>query len=370
MNTMQLGDIRERLTADSGNVTSRRPAKSPCGPHMAKRMRRAQYQQQHHVAAKPQGGVHRIGTYLLGAAVVLAVAVNAPAQEYDPPITPLVSNLLQPPGPDGIATFAGLRDRLYQAFRTGPNPGGYELKSIWLYVRNVHEHGRMTVEAGLYQGTLRGKPRVAALTRGQLKIFALNQWRAPANTFLEPNTRYVFVLDCTAGCATDSGAEIGVTRSPREDPGAEGGWIIEGHFGLRSAGTANWSENATEILRMRIKGRPSPFRAYKAEIISTPAYGDTYRHGENIDIALTFNTVVYVPGNDSTIAIQVGDAAGDLSSRTAEYLFGSGTCLLVYRYRVLMSDAGASGISLGQDQAQSGFGGNIPTSVPASAGCR
>ena len=51
-------------------------------------------------------------------------------------------------------------------------------------------------------------------------------------------------------------------------------------------------------LRMRVKSRPSPFRAYKAEIISRPAYGDTYRYGENIDIALTFNTEAYArPGS-------------------------------------------------------------------------
>ena len=259
--------------------------------------------------------------------------------------------------------MGGQRDGLYQAFRTGPNPGGYELHSIWLYVKNAHESRHMTIDAGLYRGLPPDADRIATLTRSTLNDFSHNQWRAPANTFLEPNANYVFVLDCTAGCENGHVAEIGTTRSSREDPGAEHGWSIEDRLGFRSSRAAGWSSDNGGVLKMRVKGRLSPFRAYKAQIISRPSLGDTYRYGENIDFALTFNTAVYVRGSDSTIAIQVGDGNAGTRSRTAHYLFGSGTCLLVYRYQVSMNDNDTDGVSLGLEEANAVFGANVPVVV-------
>ena len=75
----------------------------------------------------------------------------------------------------------------------------------------------MTINADLYRGPGLGT-KVATLTRGQLNDFAHNQWQAPANTFLEPDTDYWFVLDCISGCANDNWAQLGATYSDR------GGW--------------------------------------------------------------------------------------------------------------------------------------------------
>ena len=216
MRTSQIGNLHKRLITDAEAGTSRRPARRPFVPRASNVIGRIRYrQQQNHASAKPQAGPRRIGAFLLAAALALAIAVTAPAREYDPPIVPLVTNMLQSSRADRSATLSGVRDGLYQAFRTGPNPGGYELKSIWLYVRNTLKSRYMTIAAGLYRGALHGGVRVATLTRGQLNDFAHNEWRAPANTFLESDTRYVFILNCTAGCANDSGAEIGATRRPR-----------------------------------------------------------------------------------------------------------------------------------------------------------
>ena len=88
---------------------------------------------------EPQTGIHRIGASVLPTVVVVLAAFTAHAQQYDPPIAPLVTNMRQPPGPDSIVTLDGQRDGLYQAFRTGPNRGACELKSIWLYARNARE---------------------------------------------------------------------------------------------------------------------------------------------------------------------------------------------------------------------------------------
>ncbi len=49
--------------------------------------------------------------------------------------------------------------------------------------------------------------------------FAHNEWQAPANTYLEPNTDYGFALECVAGCANDNKAQFGRTHSKEEDSG-------------------------------------------------------------------------------------------------------------------------------------------------------
>ena len=86
--------------------------------------------------------------------------------------------------------------------------------------------------------------------------------------------------------------------------------------------------------------------------MSTPADGRAYRYGENIDIALTFNTDVYVPEDDAWVVIRVGDAANGRNSRVAEYLSGSDTNRLVYRYQVEFDDVDANGVSV--DEGGSG----------------
>ena len=115
------------------------------------------------------------------------------------------------------------------------------------------------------------------------------------------------------------------------------------------------------VLRIQVKGRPSPQRAYKTEIISTPANGHTYLYGENIDIALTFNDAVYVPDEGPVIGIRVGDDGQN--DRTATYLSGSGTNRLVYRYQVDIMDADAKGISVDAGGPDTGFSGFVPTLV-------
>ena len=305
-------------------------------------------------------GALRAGAVLLAGLAALVGAATASAQEYDAPIATLVKNMDQPLRA-GSVVLSDIQDGLAQGFRTGPVPGGYELESIWLDEREAHESRYMTINAYLYRGPGLGE-KVATLTGGRLNVLVHNEWRAPANTFLEPNTDYYLVLDCVAGCANDNWVQFGDTYCAVEDGGGQPGWSIQDQMLFRPPG-GDWIWAPERALRIRVRGRPSPYRAHKTEIVSTPRDGSTYHYGENIDVALTFNTAVYVPPSGSVIAIRVGDTADGSNYRAAEYHSGSQTNRLVYRYQVQLADADTDGISVDVGGPNSGFGGAVPTIV-------
>ena len=366
MITVLIDDLDKRVVTDAEAGGSQRRATSRRGRrglNIGHRVRL--WQRQDHVLAKPQDSWHRTGAVLLVMATALVIAVTARA-EYDPPITTLVTNMLQFSGSDRSVTLCESRDGLYQGFRTGPKRGGYELTDISLDMRDANESRDRTINAGLYHREGYLITKVTDLTRRRLDDFVLNAWQAPENTYLEPDADYYFLLNCGAGYADDNIAQFATTYSFGEDLETREGWSLHDYLGLRTAGSTKWERDSNKTLRIRIKGRPSPDRAYKTEIISTPADGHTYRYGENIDIALTFNTDVYAPEDDSWIVIRVGDAASGPNTRVAEYLSGSDTNRLIYRYQVEFDDADANGVSVDEGGLDTGFVGWVPTVVSSS----
>ena len=314
-----------------------------------------------HPLSRATHGALRVGLVLLAGLTALAGATPAAAQDHHPPVATLVKNMDQPSGPDIRTVLSKNQDGLMQGFRTGSNRGGYELESIWLYVRDTHESRYMTIHAAVFRDAAM-RHKVATLTRGQLNDYAHNEWKAGANTYLEPDTDYWFVLDCDSGCANDNWAQFGTTYHEGEDGGNEPGWSIHDRMRFRRP-NEGWFRDNNEAMRIRVRGRPSPYRAYRTEIVSTPRDGRVYHYGEHIDVALTFNVAVYVPQNASSIAIRVGDTSDGSNYRAAEYHSGSGTDRLVYRYQVQLGDADADGISVDPGGPNSGFGGTVPTIV-------
>ena len=256
MTTVLVDKLDKRVVADAEARDSQRRATSCRGLRGLDLRRRVRlWQRQDYVSARPRGGARWTGAILLAVATALVVAVAASAQTYDPPITTLVKNTDQLS--ERVVLLNEFQDGLNQAFRTGPNLGGYELTSILLHVHDTHESRYMLINAGIYLYDESGFTRVTDLIRGQLDDYAYNEWWAPENTYLEPDTEYYFLLDCTAGCANDNIAQFRTTYSSEDDPGAEEGWDIHDHLGFRSAGDPDWKWDARLILRIEIKGRPS-----------------------------------------------------------------------------------------------------------------
>ena len=88
------------------------------------------------------------------------------------------------------------------------------------------------------------------------------------------------------------------------------------------------------------------------ELTSAPARGDTYGEGEIIEVEVTFDEVVYV----SPVLSVILDIGTNQPQRHANYVSGSGTPKLTFRYRVQQQDEDDDGISIGPNALD---GGNI-----------
>ncbi len=84
---------------------------------------------------------------------------------------------------------------------------------------------------------------------------------------------------------------------------------------------------------------------------STPERGNTYRRGENIEVAVRFSQPVQVNGS-VYLRLKVGDGPGFL--KQAPYHRGSGTDTLVFRYPVNAVDLDTTGITVAPGVSDSG----------------
>ena len=80
--------------------------------------------------------------------------------------------------------------------------------------------------------------------------------------------------------------------------------------------------------------------AVAAVELSAPVFGDTYERGETIEATVTFDRVVDVTG---TPQLALGIAA---NTRQANYVRGTGTEKLVFRYQLVQADVDTDGISI------------------------
>ena len=213
MGTVLSRNLHRQAAAEPESGTPRRQPMSRFGLHVSRLMRRARDRRQARGAVRSQSGGRRAAAVFFAATGVLVVVATAGAQTtvpYDAPVTTLVTNMLQPSGSDRTVRLDANQDALFVEFRTGPNQDGYELTSILMYVRDTHEARYMTILGKLWE---RGDnvTLAANLTReGSLNDFAHNEWQAPPNTYLKPNTTYRFALDYVVGCANDNFAQFGV----------------------------------------------------------------------------------------------------------------------------------------------------------------
>ena len=190
-------------------------------------------------AAPPGAG---LALALLAAlALLFAAATAAQAQ------TTLVSNAGE--GRDNaINAGNSASGRIAQRFTTGGNTTGYDLSSVGIHIHEDNSSSTETITVSLHRfdssETNNLGDLVAVLsTPSTLNEGAVNDFTAPSNTRLLPNTRYLVNIVGVGNHTHDF--QIGGTNSDAETGAA--GWLIENAFRLNGI-------LVTAAIMMNVKG--------------------------------------------------------------------------------------------------------------------
>ena len=189
-------------------------------------------------AAPPGAGLARA---LLALSVLLVTATAAQAQ------TTLVSNAGE--GRDNaINAGNSASGRITQRFTTGSNMTGYDLSSVGIHIHEDNSSSSETITVSVHRfdssETNNLGELVATLsTPSTLNEGAVNDFTAPSNTRLLPNTRYLVNIVGVGNHTHDF--QIGVTNSDAETGAA--GWLIENAFRLNGI-------LVTAAIMMNVKG--------------------------------------------------------------------------------------------------------------------
>ena len=267
------------------------------------------------------------------------------ANETLPVIRPraLVGNL----GQAGRSPLSNLR-RHAQSFRTGDAPTRLHSIDVGVGAHAADFNiGDLVVTLAASSG---GRPgaTVATLTSPATpRSQGTDRFTAPPGTMLEAGTTYFVVLEYPS--ANDR--LFRYTSSDGEDSGAQSGWSI-GDTSLRSAGSSGgWSSNLFSHA-IRVNGSSREPRITGVAVTSVPrAASDTYGEGERIEVTVTFDRAVKVPGPSPSLQVLIGTGEilglgiqdqGRISTDShteldAAYASGSGTGELVFRTGALAS---------------------------------
>ena len=177
------------------------------------------------------------------AALVLLLAAAAAAQAQ----TTLVSNAGE--GRDNAINVGNSAfGRIAQRFTTGSNTTGYELSSVGIYIHTDNSATGETITVSVHrfdssETNNLGELVVTLSTPSTLNEGAVNDFTAPPNAVLLPDTRYLVSIFTEGNHTHDF--QLGVTNSDAETGAA--GWLIEDAFRLNGI-------LVTSSIMMNVKG--------------------------------------------------------------------------------------------------------------------
>ena len=245
---------------------------------------------------------------LSGESAPTTVGVNQPPDTTGP----RVSNLGKS---DDGSTSA---DRKYhaQAFTTGWDTQGYTLVAIEVDLQRSPGDATLTVQIRDDDGSGNPGSRIFTLTNPSELETGIVRFTAPADTHLEPHTKYWLHL----AYGGNTRPRWGKTYSDGEDPGAYSGWSIANDRRHRTSSPGTWTA-ADSSLRVRVNisnpygvalvsnlgksddGSTSADRKYHAQAFTTG--GDT----QGYPLAAIEVDLQRSPG-DATLTVQIRDDDG------------------------------------------------------------
>ena len=175
-----------------------------------------------------------------------------------------------------VIVSIGNRDKTHsQGFNTGPNPGGYNLTSVGVYVDDEHLETGETFTVHIYTADNTGAKDALTHTLTSPASYtdvAVNTFTAPAGATLDTSTDYLVVFEGTGNATTDF--KLGATPSNGQDRGTKGGWEIEDAY--RVNGTSTSSGNSYQV-SVNGSAIPTEVAATWALIPTGVNAGDTFR---------------------------------------------------------------------------------------------
>ena len=141
-----------------------------------------------------------------------------------------------------------------------------------------------------------------------------------------------------------------------DDLDPDGISVLSGEFGGTGKITRRWNDGDLNQKYHGVVGGSQrkvlgQTHVTNVSMASTPKRGNTYRRGENIEVAVRFSQPVQVNGS-VYLRLKVGDGPGFL--KQAPYHRGSGTDTLVFRYPVNAVDLDTTGITVAPGISDSG----------------
>ena len=254
---------------------------------------------------------------------------------------------------DGVTHLRWDEQGVGQAFTTSSDGGGYWLDTIVVRIQRGFESRFIDLAGQLHEVNSDGSRGAKLMNLSHTGVF--NNFRnytftAPDDSLLLPDTTYMLVIRCTAGCANDNYLQFAVTFSADEDEDGKTDWEIADSAIWASD---DWSPNPNydAALIMKVKGRfaNKPYIVDDGvSIASTPANGNSYGTGETIAFDVEFSSQVVL---DTTygvpeLVMQIGDASNPVRDQPLEYVGGSGTDTLRFEYAVQASDRDSNGIEV------------------------
>ncbi len=94
----------------------------------------------------------------------------------------------------------------------------------------------------------------------------------------------------------------------------------------------------------KVDGNSERPKINRVRITSSPQYGDAYVRGETVQLEASFDRSVAVSGNPAA-RLRI-EAFGSTTTRTANYVRGSGTSKLIFEYGVSLLDNDSNGIAV------------------------
>ena len=174
----------------------------------------------------------------------------------------------------GVAT--GDQDKTHsQGFDTGPNPGGYSLASVGVYVSAENLAGTEAFTVHIYTAASNGTLDTLQHTLTSPASYtdnAVNTFTAPAGATLDASTDYFVVFEGTANAALDF--VLGVTASNAQDRGTRAGWAIENARRFNSV-----TSSSGESFQISVNGTaiPTPMPSNSGLVPTGLTLGDTFR---------------------------------------------------------------------------------------------